>query len=271
MLGVQRMDHLEKNPEYVREIFKEERLPPYYIHSQRSELVHIIQIIGEYAKHKQRPLHILDIGVGDGRVLKELVQLPPIWNAIAEYTGIDISSERIDEFRRLTYELGVDAKVRSLVCNAKDLSAFDGETFDLVVCTWFTAGNFQPASAPAPGETLDFNESFYHVIREAYGKLSEGKSEVILGSVYHHRDEAFRIQKECYESYGWKVLSTKEDRFMVADTGEGQWWSERLNLQMIYHYLSGGPELPMIHVDSIECFDLDPYNFAMMVRLRKLK
>lgn len=57
----------------------------------RPEMEYVIQAVLSLSQSLQKPLHIVELWCGDGRLLKELQERYP--DAIASYTGVDISSE----------------------------------------------------------------------------------------------------------------------------------------------------------------------------------
>lgn len=57
---------------------------------RRPELEYVITHIVALSKHLQKPLRIVELGCGDGRLYRELLEQSP--TTISHYTGVDISS-----------------------------------------------------------------------------------------------------------------------------------------------------------------------------------
>jgi len=98
--------------------FRDEAVVRHYVRStglQGAE-IGILSRIQSTFRHKR----ILDIGVGGGRTTLALL------NISKDYIGIDISPEMITEFRRCYPSIAFE------VCDARELSRFPNESFDLV-------------------------------------------------------------------------------------------------------------------------------------------
>ena len=72
---------------------------------------------------------MLDIGVGGGRTTTHLA------HRVARYVGIDVSAGMIAACRQ-RFEDRLDDRLRFLVADARDLSAFEPGSFDLVLFSW---------------------------------------------------------------------------------------------------------------------------------------
>ena len=98
--------------------FRDEAVVRHYVRStglQGAE-IGILSRIQSTFRHKR----ILDIGVGGGRTTLALL------NISKDYIGIDISPEMITECRRCYPSIAFE------VCDARELSRFPNESFDLV-------------------------------------------------------------------------------------------------------------------------------------------
>jgi hypothetical protein len=83
--------------------------------------------------------------------------------------------------------------------------------YDLVITTWFTAGNFYPENFPfdtyeEAGEIMDLsnNEKFEKIFTSAYNLLELG-GEVVIGSCYIDNDKTRKKQEEFYRKAGMTI------------------------------------------------------------------
>ncbi len=94
------------------------------------------------------PLTILDIGCGDGRI-PILLSKELIWGKIELFVGFDNSRIEIKKFQRATKQKRIKDKVKIVYFNALDLNKKGSNEifkhkYDLIICTYFTPGNFKP-------------------------------------------------------------------------------------------------------------------------------
>lgn len=66
-----------------------------------------------------------------------------MWYLVAHYTGTDIAVLRLDLASKMVNDLDINDKVTLLNLDAVALHQLTG-TYDLIMTTWFTAGNFYP-------------------------------------------------------------------------------------------------------------------------------
>lgn len=253
------------NPDTVTHSFDENYLSPYLIQAQWAEFVALKEVIHELATSLQRPLHILDIGVGSGRVIQNLHDIPEIWQQVAHYTGTDNAVLCLDLASKMVNDLGINDKVTLIQIDAVHLQELTA-TFDLVICTWFTPGNFYPddfdfENHPKSSKKLDLsrNAKFTSVFSKAYSLLSP-QGEIVLGACYKD-NEATRLKQELsYQKMGMTVITNPEDSF--TSTLE-RFWSQRFTKEKLYAYL------PFVSPQQFVFKDLDTYEYAMQVRIKK--
>jgi len=249
-------------------------MTPYHTQAQWAEYSKLKEIIGEVYRTRKRPLQIFDIGIGYARV-PVLLSTVNTWGKIGSYVGIDVSQHCVTQSNRIITRRRIENKVEVVKFDAVYLSIDHGESFrrnkyDLIVCTYFTAGDFKPEQIQFETKTneqiVDYdtnllkpNENFVAVFKGAYDLLSdEGK--IVLGSVYCDNSLARKIQEDFYKKCGMTVITSQKDEFVATREG---FWSERFNEEKIRNYLSWIP------ADKIELFHLDDYAFAVMVIISK--
>ena len=187
-------------------------MTPYHIQAQWAEYSKLKEIIGEVYRTRKRPLQVLDIGIGYARV-PVLLSSVDTWSKIAGYVGIDVSQHCVTQSKRIITRRRIANKVEVVKFDALDLSTDRGESFrrnkcDLIVCTYFTAGDFKPEQirfeteksgqiAHYDASLLKPNVNFVAVFKGAYDLLSDG-GKIILGSVYRDTSLARKIQKHGY-------------------------------------------------------------------------
>ena len=221
------------------------------------ELKKIIDSLGEEAGHN---LSILDIGIGDARILRNIVPIREIWEKIERYEGVDVAQNCIEISRKAISSLGIKNKASVQLLDAVNIQELK-KKYDLIICTWFTAGNFYPSHIDigASGTDLSKNDKFTTIFQQAYDSLHEN-GEIIIGSMYIDNDSTRKKQEDSYENFGWKVVTNKNDSYVASDNG---WWSQRFTEQVVYDYL------PFIEKDNIGFIPLDSYDYAMMARIKK--
>jgi SAM-dependent methyltransferase len=249
-------------------------MTPYHIQAQWAEYTKLKEIIGEIYGTRKRVLSIFDIGIGYARI-PVLLKTVDTWNKIARYVGIDVSQHCVTQSKRIVTSKKIADKVEVVKFDAVDLSSssnasFKREKYDLIVCTYFTAGDFKPSQIELEtnkrAQIVDYdinllkpNENFVAVLRGAYEMLSNG-GKIVLGSVYCDNDTARKIQERFYAKCGMTVITSDRDPFTATKEG---FWSERFSEQKIHDYLSWIPS------SKIELVPLDDYDFAMMIIINK--
>jgi hypothetical protein len=250
----------------------QEYTTPYHLQAQWAEYTKLKEIIGQLYQLKKRPLKVFDIGIGFARI-PLLLRKVKTWNKIDHYTGIEISPYCIARSRKAIAASRKDRKVQVVRFNALDLlrarKTF-GIDYDLVLCTYFTAGNFKPDEIQLrvdkngriikyDASLLNPNEDFVSVFKGAFGLLRKG-GKIFLGSVYCDTTLSRRMQEQIYERCGMKVITSSKDIFSATKEG---FWSERFNKERIREYLS------WISPSHIETVPLDDYNFANAIIINK--
>lgn len=253
------------NPDTVTHSFDENYLSPYLIQAQWAEFVALKEVIHELATSLQRPLHILDIGVGSGRVIQNLHDIPEIWQQVAHYTGTDNAVLCLDLASKMVNDLGINDKVTLIQIDAVHLQELTA-TFDLVICTWFTPGNFYPDDFDFKGYSranskldLTINSKFTSIFSQAYGLLAP-QGEIVLGACYKDNDATRMKQELSYQKMGMTIITSPEDSFTAT---QERFWSQRFTKEKLYAYL------PFVSPQQFVFKDLDTYEYAMQVRIKK--
>jgi len=250
------------NPDHVKTTFNENNLTEYLLQAQWSEFIELKKAIIELHKRKRSQLSVLDIGIGDARILKHLCGIAEIWNAIKLYDGIDVAQNCIDISKAVIKELKISDKVNTILLDAVNLEKLQ-KKYDLIISTWFTVGNFYPSNfdfkKSSHGYDLTKNDKFDKILRQAYEMLNPD-GEIIIGSMYIDNEGTRKKQEESYRHFGWTIITDKRDSFTASKEG---WWSQRYTKQRVYDYLEFVPR------DKISIVPLDTYDYAMMVIIRK--
>ncbi|MEY4925805.1 MAG: hypothetical protein RI894_241 [Bacteroidota bacterium] len=252
---------LYESEEIVENAFKVDALPFEQQRSQRGEFAQLTQEIARLAAVKGAPISVLDIGVGNGRILRWLFEKPEIWQHIAAYDGTDNSQACIDLTHKTIAELGVADKVTAHFADAAQLDKWQ-KNYDLIITTWFTAGNFFPPNFPfdtynpvAARLNLDRNPQFEKVWKAAYLLLNKGGA-IIFGCVYIDNDSTRRKQESFYRNYGMTAITDEHDSFSAT---KERFWSQRFTEEKIRKYFQFAPSA------NITFTYLDDENYAMQV------
>ena len=131
------------NENTVKASFDLNYVSEYLLQAQWAEFIELKEAIHEIAERINAPVTILDIGIGNARIPKHLSGIKDIWDKVAFYDGTDnamacveISNEEIDR-------LGIRDKTAAHFFDAANLANWQ-KKHDMVITTWFTAGNFYP-------------------------------------------------------------------------------------------------------------------------------
>lgn len=241
---------------------EESHMTEYLKQAQKAEFRELTRIISE-----NHDIDLLDIGVGDARIPISLSKSEDIWDRIRKYDGIDNSPKCIDSARKNIQKEGLDNKVEVITLEAKDIPSL-GRKYDLIICTYFTAGNFYPDTfsfeTGLDGQLvkvpdLKRNEAFQQVFRAAYDSLNQD-GELVLGSAYVDNEDTRRRQEEFYKKCGMEVISSKNHSFTATKEG---FWSQRFTHDKIRDYFN------WVNPRQIQFIPLDSYNFAEMIRIKK--
>jgi hypothetical protein len=253
------------NENSVQKSFDIEALPEDLLQSQWAEFIELKKVITEIFDRFKRPVSILDIGVGDCRVPKHLCGIKEIWEKIGAYHGIDNAAACLNISNSFISKLNISDKVQVSLLEADDIKLLH-KKFDIIICTWFTPGNFNPESFsfenydPA-NDRLDLseNERFSKIFRDAYDLLNEG-GEIILGACYINKNETRLKQENFYRLLGMNVITDAQDSFTAT---KENFWSQRFTRDKIIRYCS------FARAENISFQPLDTYEFAMQVRIKK--
>ena len=185
------------NPKHIVDTFTPENLSEYLIQAQWAEFVELKKLIAELYNIKKSPLKILDIGVGDARILKHLAGIQEIWETIEHYDGIDVAQNCIDISTKIIHDLHIEEKAEVHLLDAAMLQVINRQ-YDLVISTWVTAGNFYPfhwsVEKFKPGFDMSTNDKFTLIFRQAYELLTHD-GELFIGSMYIDNDA--NRKKQC--------------------------------------------------------------------------
>jgi GNAT superfamily N-acetyltransferase/SAM-dependent methyltransferase len=257
---------LYESEDRVEKSFDMGALPEEQQQAQWAELVELKKAIHEVWKRRKAPIEILDIGVGNGRVMRRLHGIPEVWAQVGRYVGVDNAEACVELTEKTVAELGISDKVSVHFLDVQNLAQWKDQYFDIIMTTWFTGGNFAPLDFPFehynPRENrldLRVNSSFDKVFYQAYQMLRPG-GELILGAVYVDSPATRARQEAFYKRLGMTVITDEQDRFTAT---KERFWSQRFTERLIrkyFHYVSPG---------KITLIPLDTYDFAMQVRLKK--
>jgi hypothetical protein len=253
------------NDNTVRSSFDLNYISEYLLQAQWAEFIELKKAISEVAHRNQRPVSILDIGIGNARIAKHLNGIKDIWDKVALYDGTDNAMACVEISNTVVKELGIENKVTAYFADAAELHTWP-KKYDMVITTWFTAGNFHPddfsfETYKDTGKRLDLNANskFTGIFKKAYDLLNEG-GEIVLGACYIDNDATRLKQELSYEKMGMTVITGKYDSFTAT---KEKFWSQRFTKEKLFSYLSFIPK------ENFSFIPLDTYDYAMQVRIRK--
>jgi hypothetical protein len=253
------------DPSFLEKNFCQEHIIEYLKQAQFAELVELKKIISNIYKTNKKSISILDVGVGDGRIIKHICQIEEIWNCISNYDGIDNAQNCVVASNKLVSNFNLSNKVNIIQLDATNLSSLN-KKYDLIICTWFTPGNFYPDNFlfedyenSKSNFDLKNNPKFQTIFEQAYDMLNEN-GKIVLGSVYLDNKNAKRHQEAYYIKCNWHLITHRKDSF--AATKEG-YWSQRFSKRRIYDYFN------WVDKRNIKFVSLDTYKYAMMVIISK--
>ncbi len=256
------MVEMYDKPKHVEDTFNEGNLSEYLLKAQKAEFIELKKTIPELYKKNKHALSVLDIGIGDARILKHLVGTEETWDVIEHYDGIDIAQTCVDISKNVIKELKIENKASIQLLDAVNLKTLN-QKYDLIISTWFTAGNFYPFAFDfkkfQQGYDMSTNDKFTTIFKQAYEMLSPN-GEIIIGSMYIDNEATRKKQEDSYRHFGWTVITDDRDCFTAT---KGGWWSQRFTKQRVYDYLAFVPK------KKISFTPLDTYDYAMMVRIKK--
>lgn len=234
--------------------------------AQWAEFIELKKRIHQLATQLQRPISILDIGVGNARIPMHLCGVKEIWEQVTRYVGTDNAQACIDISNINIEKYGIDDKTSVRLLAATELHSI-GMQFDMVICTWFTPGNFYAEGFDFEGykllaQRLDLshNPAFTNIMKQAYDLLLPGGC-LVLGACYKDNKATCLKQEESYAKMGMHVITSPDDSFTATKEG---FWSQRFTTEKLYSYLDFVPR------KQFQFIDLDTYAYAMQVVVRKL-
>jgi len=253
------------NKNTVRASFDLNYVSEYLIQAQWAEFIELKKVIHEISQRKNAPVTILDIGVGNARIPKHLSGVKDIWDKIAFYDGTDNAMSCIEISNEEIKRFGIGDKTAVHFIDATDLDKWN-KKHDMVITTWFTAGNFYPDDFPFAtyqdsGKKLDLttNKKFTTIFRNAYNLLNPG-GEIVIGACYKDNEATRMKQEESYHKMGMTLITDEKDSFTAT---KENFWSQRFTREKLFKYLK------FISPDKFTFTDLDTYEYAMQVRIRK--
>ncbi|HEX4957818.1 MAG TPA: class I SAM-dependent methyltransferase [Lacibacter sp.] len=237
----------------------------YLQQAQWAELIELKKVISAIYLQKQSTLRILDIGIGNARVPKHLSAIHEIWDMIELYEGIDNAPACVAMTSETAVTLNITDKLKVSLFDASQLINWK-DKYDLVLCTWFTPGNFHPPDFDFENYQqkqhpliLDQNPVFQAVFEAAFRLLTNGGM-LVLGAVYLENDNTRLKQEAAYKKMGMQVITDASDSFTAT---RERFWSQRFTKQKLVNYLS------FVSPHKINFIALDTYDFALQVHVKK--
>ena len=228
------------NENTVRASFDLSYISEYLVQAQWAEFIELKKVITEIAGRNKRPVTILDVGVGNARIPKHLCGIKDIWDKVAFYDGTDNAMACVDISNTEIKKLNIGDKVAAHYFDAANLDKWN-KKYDMVISTWFTAGNFYPDdfsfdNYKNSGKKLNLatNEKFTTIFRNAYGLLNPG-GEVVIGACYLDNESTRLKQEESYHKMGMNQITDESDSFTATREG---FWSQRFTKEKVFNYLS---------------------------------
>lgn len=253
------------NENTVKASFDLSYISEYLIQAQWAEFVELKKVITELSGKKKSPISILDIGIGNARIPKHLCGIKEIWNRVLCYDGTDNAMACIDISNETIADLQLQNKVTAYFFEASDLEQWK-KKYDLIITTWFTAGNFYPDdfsfetyNTGTEKLNLEHNSKFEKIFSAAYHLLNP-EGEIVLGACYLDNNATRLKQEESYKKMGMAVITDEMDSFTATREG---FWSQRFTKEKLINYLS------FVDPAMIRFTPLDTYGYAMQVRIKK--
>ena len=219
--------------------FDENYLSEELLQAQWAEFIELKKVITEIYLKKKSPITILDIGIGNARIAKHLSGISEMWEMIESYDGTDNAKICVNQSRQVAKELNIEDKVTIYFLDAVNLNQLE-KHYDLIITTWFTAGNFYPENFPFENyafldKKLDLskNEKFETIFSNAYEKLNLN-GEILIGACYIDNENTRKKQELFYEKMGMTIITDAEDSFTAT---KERFWSQRFTKEKIYEYL----------------------------------
>ena len=253
------------NENTVEKSFDLNYISEHLLQAQWAEFIELKKVITKLYRQKGSPISILDIGIGNARIPKHLCGVKEICNMVASYDGTDNAQACVDISNKNIADLHIQNKVAAFFFEASNLNNWN-KKYDMIITTWFTAGNFYPDNFPFDtysntAERLDLstNEKFTSIFKNAYNLLNTG-GEIVIGACYIDNESTRLKQQESYKKMGMTVITSPADSFTATKEG---FWSQRFTKEKLLHYL------PFVDGSKVVFNELDTYNYAMQVRIKK--
>jgi len=160
------------------------------------------------------PYKIADIGCGNGYHAVMLASVSLL------YHGFEISPAIAETAQSQWQKENID-NAQIFLGNAAE-APLNNEFYDLVLCLYFTPGNFRDRSDDLSlysDAYLDRNPQFIRVVSHFYRAIKIGGSMFL--TIYKDTPEAEAAQIDFYENTGQHVVSAPGSRFVA--TAEGFW------------------------------------------------
>ena len=240
-------------------------IPEEQLQAQWAEFIELKKVIHRQYSQRQTPVTMLDIGIGSARIIKHLYPIREMWNMVGHYHGIDNAEACLELSQTVISENNLEAKVSIEFLEADNVGQLQ-KTFDIVMTTWFTAGNFYPTdfdfnNYPLTQNRLDLstNLRFRKIFSTCYAMLNPG-GEIILGACYIDTDSTRIRQENFYKQLGMTVITSPEDSFTATRQG---FWSQRFTKERLIQYFDFADPA------QITFTALDTYDYAMQVSVKK--
>ena len=253
------------NENTVQKSFDDTYLSEDLLQAQWAEFTELKKVISEVYLKKGSPLMLLDIGIGSARVARHLSAIPEMWKMIKLYEGTDNAEACVKLAQTTAKELNIEDKLKAHLLDAIHLEQLNNK-YDLIICTWFTPGNFYPENFPfenynSSNKKLDLstNEKFTSIFSKAYSLLNLD-GEIILGACYIDNDTTRQKQEQSYLKMGTQIITNAQDSFTAT---KERFWSQRFTKEKILTYTV------FADASKIVFTPLDPYNYAMQIRIKK--
>ena len=253
------------NENTVHKSFDENYLSEELLQAQWAEFIELKKVIAEIYLKKGSPISILDIGIGNARIVKHLYAIPEMWDMIESYVGTDNAEICVNLSRKIAKDLKIDVKVKVYFLDAVNLNQLQ-KNYDLIITTWFTAGNFYPENFPFENynllsKKLDLskNKKFTTIFSNAY-KMLNTNGEILIGACYIDNENTRKKQEQSYQKMGMTVITDAKDSFTAT---KERFWSQRFTKEKIYQYFE------FVKREKISFTPLDPYDYAIQIRIKK--
>ena len=253
------------NENTVEKSFNYDYISESLLQAQWAEFIELKKVITEMSQRKGGPLSMLDIGIGSARIASHLCGIKEIWDLIAVYDGTDNAQACVALSNKNIAALGIENKVSAFLLDAVNLDTWQ-KKYDMVITTWFTAGNFYPEDFPfetykGSGQRLDlsFNAKFEKIFSAAYNLLNPG-GEIVIGACYLDNNATRLKQEASYKKMGMTIITDEVDSFTAT---KERFWSQRFTKEKLLSYLH------FADPDKIILTPLDTYQYAIQVRIKK--